>query len=532
MTPTLSLPGLRRAVRRTLAATAAAVLGAGAAVAVTTAPARAAVGPQPGTFTGLGFDACTAPSSTAMAAWRASSPYQAVTIYFGGVDRGCLQPNLTADWVAQQAAAGWHLVPMYVGLQAPCLQTSKARIDPTQAAAQGRAQADDAVLQAQNLGLPRDSVLVYDMEDYSGGDAACTTAVTTFMSAWTSRLHDLGYLSGFYSSMARGVPDQVAAYDTAGYVRPDYVHFARWDGNATISDSGIPAGYWSPKRRMKQHVGPHNETYGGVTINIDGDFLDVAPLPTTKSGDFTGNGWSDVVYREPATGRLAVYGGNGTTLSTRLSLGSGWDAMSALLRVGNFDRSGGEDVIARERSTGYLWLYPGTGTGFGSRVKVGSGWNSMSELTPVGDYNRDGYQDMVAMNPSTGVLYLYPGTGTGFGARVVLGSSGWNNYDELNGGGDFNGDGYPDLLAREKSTGYLYLYAGRAGSLGSRTRIGSGWNLFRDAVQVGDFDRDGQPDLVAVEKATGYLFRFRWLGSAWAPGVRLVAGHGGMSPLL
>lgn len=230
MTPTLSLPALRRAARRTVAATAAAVLGAAATVAATAAPAQAAIGPQPGTFTGRGFDSYCAPSSVQMQAWLAS-PYRAYTIYFGGQNRGCSQPNLTRDWVATQVAAGWHLVPMYVGLQAPCLVTTEATIDPTQAAAQGRAQADDAVLQAQNLGLPRESVLVYDVEDYDGGDAACTTAVTTFMSAWTARLHDQGYLSGFYSSMARGVPDQVAAYKTAGYVRPDYVHFARWDDN-------------------------------------------------------------------------------------------------------------------------------------------------------------------------------------------------------------------------------------------------------------------------------------------------------------
>ncbi|MCW3840793.1 DUF1906 domain-containing protein [Micromonospora yasonensis] len=533
MTPTFSPPGLRQVFRRTLAATAAAVVGAGAGLAVSSSPALAAVGPQPGTYTGLGFDACTAPSSAAMAAWRANSPYQAVTIYFGGVDRGCTQPNLTADWVATQVAAGWHLVPMYVGLQAPCLETSKARIDPTQAAAQGRSQADDAVLQAQKLGLPRDSVLVYDMEDYSGGDAACTTAVTTFMSAWTARLHDQGYLSGFYSSVARGVADQVAAYNTAGYVRPDYVHFARWDKVATADDPTIPAGYWSPKRRMKQHVGPHNETYGGVTINIDGDYLDVAPLPATPFGDFTRNGWSDVGYREPSTGQLYLYGGNGTSLSGRLSLGTGWNSMDALLRVGNFDRSGGEDILAREKSTGYLWLYPGTGSGFGTRVLVGTGWNRMRELTPIGDLNRDGYQDLLAVHTSTGALYLYPGKGTGFGPRVLLAWRGWQTLDELNGGGDFNGDGYPDLLAREKSTGDLWLYPGRAaGRLGTRTKVGSGWNAVRDMVQVGDFDRDGQPDLVAVQTSTGYLLRYPWQGAGWASAVRIGTGWGNMTPLL
>ncbi|MGW4501137.1 glycoside hydrolase domain-containing protein, partial [Micromonospora sp. NPDC004336] len=131
--------GLRPAARRALAAASAAVLTVGVALTGATAPARAAgyTGPHPGTFTGLGFDTCTAPSNASMKAWLAS-PYRAVGIYIGGNGRACAQPNLTRDWVTTQAAAGWRFFPLYVGPQAPCRSTSKPRIDPAQAAAQGR----------------------------------------------------------------------------------------------------------------------------------------------------------------------------------------------------------------------------------------------------------------------------------------------------------------------------------------------------------------------------------------------------------
>ena len=49
-----------------------------------------------------------------MQAWGAS-PYRAVGIYFGGDNRACAQPNLTAGWVTEQRAAGWHLMPIYLG---------------------------------------------------------------------------------------------------------------------------------------------------------------------------------------------------------------------------------------------------------------------------------------------------------------------------------------------------------------------------------------------------------------------------------
>lgn len=80
----------------------------------------AATGPQPGTYTGKGFDTCTAPAQSAMNAWRNSSPYRAVGIYISGASRSCAQPNLTASWVTNQTANGWRLIPIELGYQAPC----------------------------------------------------------------------------------------------------------------------------------------------------------------------------------------------------------------------------------------------------------------------------------------------------------------------------------------------------------------------------------------------------------------------------
>src|SRR5437870_12633078 len=113
--------------------------------------AAAPLAPAPGSYTGLGFDACTAPSGAAMDAWLAS-PYRAVGVYFGGENRACAQPNLTPSWVAAQQAAGWHLMPIYLGLQAPCTTSDKHfLIDAANAAGQGRAQAEDAATQARAL---------------------------------------------------------------------------------------------------------------------------------------------------------------------------------------------------------------------------------------------------------------------------------------------------------------------------------------------------------------------------------------------
>ncbi|MEV0805531.1 DUF1906 domain-containing protein [Micromonospora sp. NPDC050200] len=282
MTITSAPAGLRRAARRMLTAAVAGMLLATASAAPAGRPAGAAgyTGPHPGTFTGLGFDTCAAPSDAAMTAWL-QSPYRAVGIYIGGVNRGCAQANLTREWVASQQAKGWRLFPLYVGLQAPCTSYQR-RIDPAQAASQGRAAADDAVTAARNLGLAPHSTIILDIERYPSGNAACSTAVLSFTSAWTARLHDHGYFSGLYTNIASaGLADHVAAYSQPGHVRPDVLDFANWDGAQTTTDPTIPSTYWVPKRRMKQYQGDHHETWGGVKINIDSNYLDLEP-PTTR----------------------------------------------------------------------------------------------------------------------------------------------------------------------------------------------------------------------------------------------------------
>jgi hypothetical protein len=235
-------------------------------------------------FTGLGFDACTAPSSKSMAAWRASSPYEAIGVYIGGSNRGCSQPNLTASWVSAQTAGGWHLIPTYVGLQAPTSAcTSCAKLSASQATAQGTAAAVDAVTQAGALSIGPGSPIYFDMEAYTRTSSA-TAATLAFLEAWTQKLHALGYTSGVYSSSASGIADLADQVGT-GYVLPDDIWFANWNGVASTSDPYLPANAWTPHQRIHQYRGGHDETYGGATINIDNNYVDGA---TVGSGGLAG----------------------------------------------------------------------------------------------------------------------------------------------------------------------------------------------------------------------------------------------------
>ena len=274
---------------RPLLAGAALVLAAGVTAGLPAGTAQAANVVTPGNFRGYGFDQCLAPSQRAMNAWLDHSPFLAAGIYISGASRACRdQPNLTPTWVTTQLRNGWRLLPITLGPQAPCNprfprygRDRTIANDPGpqrrfgKARKQGVAEAARAVTAAQNLGISAGSTLWYDLEGFDQTNRTCRQASLAFLSGWTKGIHGLHFLSGVYSSAGSGIwaLDQARMHDPTAYHLPDRVWIARWDGIANTSTSYVAPDGWRPGGRMKQYRGGHNETWGGVTINIDRNFL-------------------------------------------------------------------------------------------------------------------------------------------------------------------------------------------------------------------------------------------------------------------
>jgi len=255
-------------------------------------------------YTGLGFDACAAPSRRAMSAWS-SSPYRAIGVYIGGSNRGCSQPNLTASWVTDQTAAGWRLIPTYVGLQAPTSSCSScARLSAGSAALQGSQAATDAVNDARLVGIGEGSPIYFDMESYTR-TASASGATLTFLEAWTTRLHALGYESGVYSSSSSGIAD-LAGRLGGVYRLPDHLWIANWNGRRSTDDPFVPASAWNDHQRIHQYRGGHNETYGGVTIDIDNNYVEGATAGAASTRDDPRGSFDSV--SSPAPGQVSVSG--------------------------------------------------------------------------------------------------------------------------------------------------------------------------------------------------------------------------------
>ncbi|MFC0847103.1 FG-GAP-like repeat-containing protein [Streptomyces noboritoensis] len=264
---------------------------------------------------------------------------------------------------------------------------------------------------------------------------------------------------------------------------------AVWDGN---DDKGRMAPGGRQTWRLKVDIGDG----AGLREMAGGDIR--LWSYSDKFRDFDSDGLGDLLGITPnGTFDLRLGTGRGG-VDGKLS-GTSWKSATAAIPFGDFDGDRRNDVLVR-LSSGELrayHVYPGSGLwSEGWYTRIGTGWNIYDTLTSPGDLTGDGRADLVAREASTGDLYLYADNGArNFKPRVKIGR-GWTGYT-LTGAGDVNGDGKADLLARDTS-GALWVYPGTGnGPLGARTKIGGGWQVYNALVGAGDLNADGKPDLLA-----------------------------------
>ena len=237
-----------------------------------------------------GFDKCTAASVSSLQTWWNESPYRDVNAYIGGISRGCSQPLLNAEWVRDVFAQGWRVIPTWVGYQAPCTSCTSCRnrvpLDTAEAEAEGVREADRASDVAQGLGLGPQTIVYFDMEAYASTDRPCRDAVGAFVNGWSRRMRERGHLAGVYGSATNASQDWTGIQH-----RPDAVWIGKWDLRETVWGlTPLSDAEWPNHQRLHQYRGGHDETWGGVTFNIDNDIEDgpVAALAGVASPDTSG----------------------------------------------------------------------------------------------------------------------------------------------------------------------------------------------------------------------------------------------------
>ena len=232
---------------------------------------------------------------------------------------------------------------------------------------------------------------------------------------------------------------------------------------------------------------------------------------TIKPGDFNGDGATDLFFYNGATGAWYVGLNDGQGQYTYLpgTWAAGWAPV-----VLDLTGDGRADVFVYNKITG-AW-YQCVTTGPGTFAYHGGQWSPQWEVIPA-DLDGDGVGDLFVYNAATGAWFRCVSDGVG-GFTYVPGqwSPGWEIV-----AGDFDGDGVGDLLTYSSETGAWY----RCRNTGSAFEYtpgqwSAGWQL-----HVGDFSGDGRADVLVYNPETGAWYEcledgaggFAYHGGSWSP---------------
>jgi hypothetical protein len=267
----------------------------------------------------------------------------------------------------------------------------------------------------------------------------------------------------------------------------------------------------------------------GLASTATFSLTNLAPPGASVTADFNKDNISDIIWQEPTSGWAQVWylgGAQGvaTTGAANLTARNTW----RIVGVADFDRDGHPDVVWQDPVTGsaQLWLMGGPGGNVitsAITLSAANTWRIMS----VADFNGDGVPDCIWQDQSSGwaqIWFMGGAQGTTLIGAVNLTT---RNTWRIAGTADFNADGIPDIVWQDPAAGATqiwYLGGAQGNEVQSAVTLANS-NTWKVAA-IADFNKDGHPDVVWQDPVSGASAAW-FLGGAQGNAIIRSASMGG-----
>lgn len=326
-----------------------------------------------------------------------------------------------------------------------------------------------------------------------------------------------GYFSTWLGNSAGGLTDNGAA--SAAFVLRDWKLAATGDYNGDGRSDVV----W--RNSITGALSTWLGTAAGGLVDNGNAFGAVVPndwqiaggkdiKPKKPNADFNGDGRSDILWRN-VNGQLSQWLGtaNGGFIDNGGVVSASVPSSWRVVGTGDFNGDGRADILWRN-DNGQLsnWLGNVNGGYTDNGGVAGASVPTSWKVVGTGDFNGDGRSDILWRNDN-GQLSEWVGTANGgFTDNGGVVSNVVSNAWTVAGVGDFNGDGRDDILWRN-SNGALVNWLGNPnGGFTDNTGVNNPVApLGWNVVGVGDFNGDGRSDIL-WRNDNGALSD--WLGTA------------------
>ena len=210
---------------------------------------------------------------------------------------------------------------------------------------------------------------------------------------------------------------------------------------------------------VRDWLGLGNATFVGNTDKVN--ITTGTDWHVLGTGDFNGDGYTDVLWQHD-NGTVRDWLGQadgsfvGNIDQVNILTGTDWHVRG----TGDFNGDGRDDILwQNDNGTIRDWLGQADGS-FLSNIDVvnfvpGAGW----QIAGTGDFNGDGRSDILARNTDGTITDWLGQADGGFTDNSLIASQPVSTDLQVAGVGDFNGDGFSDVLFRD-SAGALQTWRG------------------------------------------------------------------------
>ncbi len=285
-------------------------------------------------------------------------------------------------------------------------------------------------------------------------------------------------------------------------------HFYGGYGNDTINGGAGLDTLWFTNALSTESTWTRTPTGWSVTSEAGTDtligierlgFADRMVTLEVAKNDFTGDGTSDILWRQTSTNTFGAFEmDTGSALfDLYATAGAGWE----IVGTGDFTGDGKVDTLWRETATNQFGAFE---MDSGSAVfrlygTAGAGW----VVAGTGDFTGDGTSDILWRNTTTNQFGAFEmDSGSALFKLYATAGAGW----EVAGTGDFTGDGTTDILWRETGTNQFGAFEMDSGSAIFKLygTAGAGWQV----AGTGDFTGDGTSDILWRQTGTNQFGAF------------------------
>ena len=171
----------------------------------------------------------------------------------------------------------------------------------------------------------------------------------------------------------------------------------------------------------------------------------------------------------------------------------GIDVVLGRTGTGDFSGDGKGDVLWRHATLGEVWLWPMDGTARTAETFVRTVPDTNWEIRGQGDQDGDGRADVLWRNKVTGQIYLWLNDSSAALPEIYVATV--DPAYDIVGTGDYNGDGKSDILWRHLTNGEVWIWL-----MDGAASLGQVWVDTVDPAYVvkgsGDLDGDRKADIV------------------------------------